>query len=100
MFRTSTILRKAITPLADRVLIQRATTAKETKSGILIPEQAVKKSNEGTVLEVGPGTKDWTMNLKKGDTVILPEYGGTQVKMDDNEYFLFRESEVLAVVRD
>eukprot|EP00996_Jenningsia_fusiforme_P003316 NODE_4114_length_860_cov_359.032059_g3796_i0.p2 GENE.NODE_4114_length_860_cov_359.032059_g3796_i0~~NODE_4114_length_860_cov_359.032059_g3796_i0.p2 ORF type:complete len:103 (-),score=23.15 NODE_4114_length_860_cov_359.032059_g3796_i0:496-804(-) len=94
-------LAKTILPIGDRVLIQRVVTAKQTSSGVLIPESSVKKSNEGTVIEVGSGTKDWTMTVKKGDTVLLPEFGGMQIKVDDNDQLaIYRESEILGVVRE
>lgn len=97
------------------MLVQRVVTAKETKSGVLLPETSVKKTNEGKVVEVGPGevisifpwrklmpsgTKDVTMTVKKGDTVVLPEYGGLSVKVEDGELFIYRESEILAVIKD
>eukprot|EP00669_Euglena_mutabilis_P008662 TRINITY_DN367_c0_g1_i4.p1 TRINITY_DN367_c0_g1~~TRINITY_DN367_c0_g1_i4.p1 ORF type:complete len:100 (-),score=15.18 TRINITY_DN367_c0_g1_i4:199-498(-) len=99
MFRTRVALKRLV-PLGDRVLVQRVVTAKETKSGVLLPETSVKKTNEGTVIEVGPGTKDVTLTVKKGDTVVLPEYGGLLVKVNDAELFIYKESEILAVIKD
>jgi chaperonin GroES len=81
-------------------MVRRA--AKETKlaSGLLLPETTTKDPNEGTVVSVGPGERDVTgtlhqTTLKAGDSVLLPEYGGMKVKIEDEELFLFRESDIL-----
>lgn len=91
---------RSLAPLGDRVLVKRAPKELQTASGIYLPTDKTKDPNEGTVLAVGPGERDVTGNLhattlKEGDTVLLPEYGGTKVKMDDEEVFLFRESDIL-----
>ena len=72
----------------------------QTASGIYLPSDTTKDPNEGEVMAVGPGEKDVSgnlhpVNLKAGDTVLLPEYGGTKVKIGDDELFLFRESDIL-----
>jgi chaperonin GroES len=100
MLRRTIPVLKTLVPLGDRVLVQRVVTATETKSGVLLPESSVKKTNEGSVVEVGPGTKDHDMTVKKGDTVVLPEYGGVSLKVDDTEMFLYREAEILAVIKE
>ena len=87
-------------PLGDRVLVKRAPKEVQTASGIYLPTDKTKDPNEGTVIAVGPGERDVTGNLhaptlKKGDLVLLPEYGGTKVKIDDDEVFLFREGDIL-----
>ena len=71
---------------------------KETKTGILIPEQAQGKLNEGTVVAVATGTKDWKPAVKVGDTVLLNEYGGTAVKLEGVEMHLFAEDQLLGVI--
>lgn len=86
---------KKLKPLGDRVLVKRAPKEVKTASGIYLPD--AKNPNEGEVIEVGPGERDVTGNLhvptlKAGDTVLLPEYGGTKV---DDEHVLFRESDIL-----
>lgn len=87
-------------PLGDRVLVRRAAKETQTASGIYLPSDKTKDPNEGTVVAVGPGEKDMSgtmhpTSLKSGDTVLLPEYGGHKVKIDDEELFLFRESDIL-----
>jgi chaperonin GroES len=99
---TRTLSRKVI-PLLDRVLVQRIKPAEKTKSGILIPEKAQETLNEGTVLAVGPGALDKEgkripPSLREGDRVLLPSYGGSNVKIDSEELLLFRESEILAKI--
>ena len=96
--RTAAKLSKTLTPLGDRVLIKRVMPAKETKSGILIPEQVAGKVNEGTVISVAAGSKDWTPTVKVGDTVLLPDFGGNSVKLEGAEFHLFAESSLLGVV--
>eukprot|EP00979_Chaetoceros_neogracilis_P018072 scaffold10550_cov271-Chaetoceros_neogracile.AAC.51 len=99
MFRT-TALARSIAPLADRILIRRAVKDTQTAGGIFLPTDNVKSANEGEVVSVGPGMRDVTGTqhptaLKAGDKVLLPEYGGMSVKIDDDEMFLFREDEIL-----
>jgi chaperonin GroES len=88
-------------PLADRVLIRRVMPTVRTAGGIIIPESAVSKNNEGLVVAVGPGATTKTgevipVTVKVGDKVLLPEYGGLPVKIDGEEIFLFRNDEILA----
>ncbi|VDP93867.1 unnamed protein product [Echinostoma caproni] len=88
-------------PLFDRVLVQRFEAETLTKGGIMIPEKAKGKVLEATVIAHGPGYKNekgeiTPMCVTVGDKVFLPEYGGTKVVLDDKEYFLFRESDILA----
>eukprot|EP00558_Chaetoceros_sp_UNC1202_P005194 CAMPEP_0197233174 /NCGR_PEP_ID=MMETSP1429-20130617/1316_1 /TAXON_ID=49237 /ORGANISM="Chaetoceros sp., Strain UNC1202" /LENGTH=103 /DNA_ID=CAMNT_0042691385 /DNA_START=68 /DNA_END=379 /DNA_ORIENTATION=+ len=99
MFRT-TALARSLAPLADRVLVRRAAKEAQTAGGIYIPTDTVKSKNEGEVVSVGPGMRDVSGSLheptlKVGDKVLLPEYGGTEVKIDDDELFLFREDDIL-----
>eukprot|EP00658_Telonema_sp_P-2_P066837 TRINITY_DN557_c0_g1_i4.p1 TRINITY_DN557_c0_g1~~TRINITY_DN557_c0_g1_i4.p1 ORF type:complete len:102 (+),score=27.53 TRINITY_DN557_c0_g1_i4:251-556(+) len=87
-------------PMLDRVLVQRTAAVEKTAGGILLPESVQSKVNEGTVVSVGPGgrTSDGKaipMSVAAGDSVLLPEYGGTSVKFDDQEYFIFRDDDLL-----
>eukprot|EP00796_Vickermania_ingenoplastis_P009190 gene9190-6467_t len=91
MFRFTVPALKKLTPLGQRVLVKRTAAAKQTKAGILIPEQ-------GTIVAVAAGTKDWTPATKVNDTVLLPEYGGSSVKVDGEEFFLYEESMLLGFV--
>ena len=88
-------------PLADRVLVKPIEKEEMTKSGIYLPDTAKEKPQEGEVLAVGPGkmTEDGkriAMDLKVGDTVIYAKYGGTEIKIDDDELIILRESDILA----
>lgn len=90
-------------PLLDRVLIEKAVAQKTSKGGILLPESAVSKLNEGKVLAVGPGakTQDGTVitpSVKQGDNVLLPEYGGSKVVVDGKDLFLYRDDELLGLI--
>jgi chaperonin GroES len=87
-------------PLGDRVLVKRAPKEIQTASGIFLPADRTKDPNEGEVVAAGPGERDVTgqlhaTTLKTGDKVLLPEYGGSKVQIDDEELFLFRESDIL-----
>ena len=91
---------RKLVPLADRVLIRRMVPLTQTKSGVFLPESATTKPNEGEVVAVGPGAlnKDGgriPVSVKEGDKVLLPEYGGTKVKMGEDELYLFNDSDIL-----
>lgn len=86
-----------VKPLADRVLIQPVAAEEVTVSGIIIPDSAKEKPLKGTVLAVGPGTKDEKMELKVGDTVLYGKYAGTEVEIDDEKVLIMRQNDVLAV---
>lgn len=83
-------------------MIQRAEALTKSKGGIVIPEAAQSKVSQGTVIAVGPGARNkdgelMPVSLSVGDKVLLPEFGGTKVKLDeDKEYHLFRENDILA----
>lgn len=97
---------KKLLPLLDRVLIKRAEAITRTAGGIVIPEKAQGKILHGEVIAVGPGIRkdngDFVpLLVKVGDRVLLPEYGGTKVNLeenDDKEYHLFREADILAKI--
>jgi chaperonin GroES len=88
-------------PLADRVLVKPIEKEEKTKSGIYLPDTAKEKPQEGEVLAVGPGRYGEEgdripMDIKVGDTVIYAKYGGTEIKVDDEELMILRESDILA----
>lgn len=92
---------KRVDPLFDRVLIQRAAAETKTKGGLLIPEKAQSKNNEGLVVAVGPGARNETgdtvpMSVAVGDKVLLPEFGGAKIEMEGEEFQMFRESHHVA----
>jgi chaperonin GroES len=88
-------------PLADRVLVKPMEKEEKTKSGIYLPDTAKEKPQEGEIMAVGPGKmtdegKRIPMDLKVGDRVIYAKYGGTEIKVDDEELMILRESDILA----
>merc|ERR1712198_312143 len=91
---------KRFIPLFDRVLVQKFAAETQTKGGLFIPEKSQGKVLQATVVAVGPGSRAENGNLippsvKVGDKVLLPEYGGTKVTMEDQEMFLFRDGDIL-----
>lgn len=87
-----------VKPLSDRVLIQPTPAEEVTASGIIIPDSAKEKPLRGTVLAVGPGTKDEEMQLKAGDQVLYGKYAGTEVEIGKEKTLIMRQSDVLAVI--
>ncbi|HEY5482286.1 MAG TPA: co-chaperone GroES [Propionibacteriaceae bacterium] len=92
-----------IKPLEDRVLVQPLEAEQTTASGLVIPDTAKEKPQEGKVIATGPGRTDDNgkripLDLAEGDIVIFSKYGGTEVKYDGNEYLLLNARDILAVV--
>ena len=87
-----------IKPLADRVLIEPAPAEEKTASGIIIPDTAKEKPQKGTVVAVGPGTKDEKVTVKIGDNVLYGKYAGTELNLEGNDYLIMRESDIVAIV--
>ncbi len=87
-----------IKPLADRVLVEPLQAETTTASGLIIPDSAKEKQQKGTVIAVGKGTKEEPMTVKVGDTVLYGKYGGTELVIEDTEYLIMRESDILAIV--
>ncbi len=94
-----------IKPLADRVLVRALEEAEVKRGGIIIPDTAKEKPQEGEVVAVGPGRKTEDgklipMDLKKGDRILMGKYSGTDVKIDGVEYVILREDDVLGVLAE
>ncbi|MBX9267996.1 MULTISPECIES: co-chaperone GroES [Chromobacterium] len=94
-----------IRPLHDRIIVKRVEKVRQTASGIVIPDSAAEKPEQGEVLAVGPGKRlpDGTllpMQVQVGDLVLFGKYGGQTVKLDDQEYLVLREEDVFGVVED
>ena len=88
-------------PLGDRVVVRPTPKEEVTKGGIVLPDTVKEKPQEGKVIAVGPGRltdegKRIVMDVKVGDTVIYAKYGGTEIKEDDEELIILRESDILA----
>ncbi|MBI2848985.1 MAG: co-chaperone GroES [Chloroflexi bacterium] len=92
-----------IKPLGDRVVIRPTAKEEVTKSGIVLPDTAKEKPQEGLIVAVGPGRvneegKRVAMEVKEGDKVLFAKYAGTEVKLEDEELLILRESDILAIV--
>ena len=92
-----------VKPLYDRILIKRLKEAETTKSGIIIPDTAKEKPQEGKVIAVGSGKLDdkgkrITMEVKKGNRVLFGKYSGTEIKLDGVEHVILREDEILGIL--
>lgn len=89
-------------PLGDKVVLKQLVAEETTKSGIVIPGQAQEKPQQAEVVAVGPGGnidgKEVTMQVKAGDLVIYSKYAGTEVKLEDEDFIIVKQSDILAVV--
>ena len=91
-----------LVPLGDRVVLKQQEAEQKTKSGIILPDSAKEKPQEAIVIAVGPGKevdgKMSQMQVKEGDKVIYTKYAGTEIKVDDEEYVIVDQSDIIAVV--
>jgi chaperonin GroES len=90
-------------PLHDRVVIKRVDAEEKTKGGIIIPDNAKEKPQEGKVVAVGPGARDENgkltpVDVKAGDTVLFGKWSGTEVKIDGQDLIIMKESDLMGVV--
>ena len=90
-------------PLHDRVVVKRVDSETKTTGGIIIPDTAAEKPQQGEVVAVGPGARDETgkvapIDLKKGDKVLFGKWSGTEVKIDGQELLIMKESDVMGVL--
>ncbi|KAI3834879.1 hypothetical protein MKW98_015992 [Papaver atlanticum] len=95
---------KRLIPSLNRVLVEKIVPPSKTTAGILLPEKTA-KLNSGKVVAVGPGAKDREGNhipvcVKEGETVLLPEYGGMNVKLGEKEYLLYGDQDILGILRE
>ncbi len=92
-----------LVPLGDRVVLKQLEAEETTKSGIVLPGQSKEKPQQAEVIAVGPGGivdgKEVKMEVKKGDKVIFSKYAGTEVKLDNEELIVVRQSDILAVIK-
>ena len=91
-------------PLHDRILIKPLDAEEQTKGGIIIPDTAQEKPQEGRVIAVGPGRaiedgEALPVDVKKGDRILYGKYAGTEVKLDEEDHVILREDDVLAVLK-
>ena len=89
-----------LVPLADRVVLKQLVAEETTKSGIVIPGQNKEKPQQAEVVAVGPGTEEIKMQVKVGDKVIYSKYSGTEVKLEDEEYIICKQNDILAIIKE
>jgi len=92
-----------VRPLGDRVLVQPLEEAEVKKGGIIIPDTAKEKPQEGKVVALGTGKRDddgklIAFTVKKGDKVLISKYGGTEIKVDGDSYLIMREDDILGII--
>jgi chaperonin GroES len=97
------IMATKFTPLHDRILVRREEGAGTTRGGLIIPDSAKDKPQEGTVISVGQGKtneegKLFPLAVKEGDTILFGKYSGTEIKLDGEDFLIMKEEEVLGVV--
>ncbi len=93
----------AFRPLGDRVLVRRVEEEEKTKGGIIIPDTAKEKPQEGEVIAVGPGARDETgkiqpLDVKSGDRILFGKWSGTEVKLNGEDLLIMKESDILGVL--
>lgn len=87
-----------IKPIADRVVVEPKAAEEKTASGLFIPDTAKEKPLQGTVLAVGAGTSEVTMEVKPGDTVLYGKYAGTEITLEGKDYLIMRQNDILAIL--
>ena len=90
-------------PLHDRVVVKRVDSEEKTKGGIIIPDTAKEKPQEGEVIAVGPGARDESgkivpLDVKKGDRILFGKWSGTEVKLDGEDLLIMKESDIMGIV--
>ena len=93
----------AFRPLGDRVLVKRVEEESKTKGGIIIPDTAKEKPQEGEIIAVGPGARDdngkvQPLDVKKGDKILFGKWSGTEVKINGEDLLIMKESDILGIV--
>lgn len=93
-----------VQPLADRVMVEPLEAAEVKKGGIIIPDTAKERPQEGKIIAVGPGRmtddgKKISMEVHVGDKILYGKYSGSEVRIDDKEYLIMRESDILAIIK-
>ena len=88
----------AVRPLHDRILVRRMAEDEKTAGGLFIPDTAKEKPQKGTVVAVGNGTKEHSMTVKIGDSVLYGKYAGTELKLEGKDYLIMREDDILAII--
>ena len=91
-----------VRPLSDRVIVKRIDEEEKTAGGIIIPDTAKEKPQEGRIIAVGPGRNDEgkvvALDVKKGDRILFGKYAGTEIKLDGEDHIIMREDDILGVI--
>ena len=92
-------------PLHDRVVVQRVDAEEKTKGGIIIPDTAKEKPQEGKIIAVGPGARDEAgklvpLDVKAGDRILFGKWSGTEIKLDGEDYLIMKESDIMGVLAE
>jgi chaperonin GroES len=87
-----------VRPLADRVIVKLEKSEAKTASGIIIPDTAQEKTQQGVVVEIGPGTEKEKITVKNGDKVMYDKYAGTQIKVNGEEHLILKMADIIAIV--
>jgi len=100
----TTATKKSLKPLSDKVIVQKVEAQEKTAGGIVLPDTAKEKPQEGKVIAVGPGAVDdkgqrKPVDVREGDHVLFAKYSGTEVKLDGEEYLILSERDILAIVK-
>ena len=100
----ATSVTTTFTPLHDRILVRRLEETETVRGGIIIPDSAKEKPQEGEVISVGKGKsndegKVFPLDVKAGDSILFGKYSGTEIKLDGEEYLIMREEEVLGILK-
>ena len=100
----TTMTKKTLKPLQDKVIVQKLEPEEKTAGGILLPDSTKEKPQEGKVIAVGPGAVDdkgqrKPIDVKEGDHVLFAKYSGTEIKLDGQEYLILSDRDILAIVK-
>ena len=88
-----------VKPLSDRIVVKPEPAEEKTASGIILPDTAQEKPQKGSVIAIGKGTKENPITVKVGDTVLYSKYGGTELKHEQEDYLIMKESDILAIIK-
>lgn len=85
-------------PLHDRVIVKPDPSEEKSAGGIIIPDNAKERPSKGTVIAAGPGKKDEPISVKSGDRILYGKFAGTEIKFEDEDYLIMKESDILAII--
>eukprot|EP00434_Breviolum_minutum_P012277 symbB.v1.2.010821.t1/scaffold711.1/size292957/2 len=96
---------KRFVPLADRILVQKLKAEAKSAGGVLLPDSAKQEINQAKVMAIGMGRRNpkgemIPMSTKVGDTVVIPRYGGTEIKLGDEEYHIYRDEDIVGIINE